>query len=87
MVTAMLSEKVVQRAHHGDLQKDVLAFLAGAEAVHTLAHGWLGLSGKLPMSMPGFPSITITPGLNALSIFVNAMITLGLLYWATRLKR
>ncbi len=87
MVTAFLPEKVARRAHNGDLQEDVLAFLAGTEAVHTLAHGWLGLSGTLPITMPVFPWITITPALNAASIVVNAVITLGLLYWATRLKR
>ncbi len=87
MVTAKLPEKVARRAHNEDLQKDLLAFLAGAEAVHTLAHGWLGLSGTLPIIMPVFPWITITPALNAASIVVNAVFTLGLLYWATRLKR
>jgi hypothetical protein len=63
-----------------------VVFLAGAEAFHTLSHVWLGLSGMLPMEI-SFPPMTITPGLNLFAIVVNALITVGLLYGASRITK
>lgn len=69
-----------------DTFRDTFVFLAGAEAFHTFSHIWLGLSGMLPMEIRS-PSITVTHGLNVFAIIVNAIITTGLLFGATRFSR
>jgi hypothetical protein len=76
-----------EQARNGHLLRDGLLMLAGAEALHTLAHVWLGVSGLLPRSDPWFPSLTMTPELNGFAILANALVTVGLLYWANRLRR
>jgi hypothetical protein len=83
----VFEERVQRMRTKGSLVRDTLVFFAGAEACHTLAHVWLGLSGMLPMEVPLFPSITVTQGLNIFAIVVNALITAGLLYGAKRLTR
>lgn len=65
-------------------KRDWIVFFAGAEAFHTISHAVLGISGKLPITIF---SITLTPNLNLLCIMVNAIITVGLLAWAHRLKK
>jgi len=56
--------------------------VAGAEAFHTFAHlvffGY-GLSFELPW-------ITVTPKLNLIAFLINLLITVGLLYWASKIK-
>jgi len=65
-------------------KREVIIFLAGVEAFHTLSHLTLSVSGQLPMRVFGF---TLTAGRNAWAIVVNAAITAALLWWAGRLKR
>ena len=66
-------------------KKEVLIFLAGAEAFHTLGHIVLSTSGLLPLHIAWLPW-TFTPQLNIAAIAVNALITISLLYWASTLK-
>ena len=83
----VLAEKVERYLPKGLVLRDVLVFLAGAEAFHTLTHAWLGLSGALPVAMPFFPAVELTQGVNVLAIAINALVTGGLLLWVTRLKK
>lgn len=64
-------------------KKDIIIFLAGAEAFHTLSHIVINFSGLLPITLF---SITWTQSLNMLGIVINALITVGLLWWASKLK-
>jgi hypothetical protein len=64
-------------------KKDYIIFFAGVEAFHTLCHIIISISGTLPIQ---FFFITWTQPLNIIGIVVNAVITLGLLWWASRLK-
>jgi hypothetical protein len=93
MVTQFVHEEVqvVEERVRGlsttrSLARDALVFFAGAEGFHTLSHVWLGLSGMLPMEIL-FPPMTITPGLNLFAIVVNSLVTVGLLYGASRLTK
>jgi len=58
--------------------RDIILFLAGAEAFHTLSHIVIAFSGLLPIKIC---SITWTKQLNVLGIVINALITAGLLWW------
>ena len=69
------------------LLRDTVVFLAGAIAFHTVSHIWLGMSDLLPMSVPLMPSFTITQSINGVIIVGSAFVTVGLLYWAHRLKK
>jgi len=64
-------------------QRDIIIFLAGFEAFHTLSHIIIGASGILPLT---FFSITWTQHLNIVAIIVNGLITVGLLWWVSRVK-
>ena len=64
--------------------RDIVLFLAGAEAFHTLAHMWLGMAVAWPMSLK-LPRMTVTSAVNTGAIVINALITLALLWWAWRL--
>lgn len=65
--------------------RDVVVFLAGAEAFHTLSHIVIAASGTLPIK---FFFIEWTQHLNLYyGIGLNALITIALLWWASRLKR
>ena len=77
----------VERTQAGSRLRAALFFFAAAEAVHTLVHVWIGISRVLPMSVPWFPSLTITHEVNLLGIVVNGMITFGLLDAAIGLKK
>lgn len=80
--------KVLKDKVHGSrLVRDTVIFLAGVSAFHTLSHVWLGMSDLLPMSVPLMPSFTITQSVNGVIILASAFITVGLLYWAHRLKK
>jgi hypothetical protein len=89
MVAHALQENVkvfkdkVQGSH---LVRDTVIFLAGVSAFHTLSHVWLGMSDLLPMSVPLMRSFTITQSVNGGIIVASAFITVGLVYWAHRLK-
>jgi hypothetical protein len=63
-------------------KKEIIIFAAGAEAFHTFAHlvffGY-GISFKLPW-------MTVTPKWNLAAFLINLLITVCLLYWASKLK-
>ena len=60
-------------------KKELILFLAGAEAFHTLSHIFIAYLKILPIK---FLSIKWTQQLNLFAIIANALITLGLIYWA-----
>ncbi len=64
-------------------KKDFIIFVAGIEAFHTISHAIIAVSGILPIQ---FFFITWTEQLNILAIAANGIITLGLLWWSTRLR-
>ena len=64
--------------------RDIVLILAGAEAFHTLSHMWLGTSGVLPLQVK-MPHMTVTARLNIAAVIVNALVTVGLFWWALRL--
>lgn len=64
-------------------KRDVIIFFAGVEAFHTLSHLLISFTDTLPIKVF---SITWTQQLNVLGIVINGIITLGLFYWASRLK-
>lgn len=64
--------------------RDVIIFLAGAEFFHTLSHIILPYFVALPIQLS---FMALTPNLNLLIIIINAIITLLLLWWASRLSR
>lgn len=63
--------------------RDVIIFLAGAEFFHTLSHIILPYFITFPMD---FKFMTFTASMNTWTIIINAVITLALLWWASRLK-
>jgi hypothetical protein len=90
MVAHALQENVKvlkDKGQESHLLRDTVIFLAGVSAFHTLSHVWLGMSDLLPMSVPLMPSFTITQSVNGVIILASALITVGLLYWAHRLKK
>ena len=64
--------------------RDVVIFFAGAEFFHTLSHIMLPYFITLPVDM-GF--MMFTPKLNIWAIIINAIITILLLGWASRLNK
>ncbi|KTD70030.1 MULTISPECIES: hypothetical protein [Legionella] len=63
--------------------RDVVIFFAGAEFFHTLSHIILPYFITLPLDM-GF--MMFTSKLNICAIIINAIITILLLWWASRLN-
>lgn len=63
--------------------RDVVIFFAGAEFFHTLSHIVLPYFISLPLNM-GF--MMFTPTWNIWAIVINAILTIILLWWASRLK-
>ncbi|MFZ2314420.1 MAG: hypothetical protein WAW86_02015 [Gammaproteobacteria bacterium] len=63
--------------------RDVVIFLAGAEFFHTLSHIILPYFITLPLNMK---FLMFTPTWNVWAIIINAIITIILLWWASRLK-
>lgn len=63
--------------------KNLLIFFAGAEFFHTLSHILLPFFVKLPLETK---VITLTSRLNFWAIIINAIITLALLWWASKVK-
>jgi hypothetical protein len=61
--------------------REIIIFLAGASAFHTLSHIILPFTKILPITVWG---ITVTPNLNYFVIGLNVLITLGLIIWANR---
>jgi len=64
-------------------KRDLIIFLAGAEFFHTLSHIILPFFIKLPLDMK---FMVFTASLNKWTIVINAFITIGLLWWASRMK-
>lgn len=64
-------------------KKEIIIFLAGAEAFHTLSHIAINLSGALPIH---WFFITWDQQLNITAIIINAVVTLLLLWWSSKLK-
>lgn len=64
--------------------RDVVIFLAGAEFFHTLTHAILPFFVKLPLTIS---YITFTSSMNTWVIIINAVVTIALLWWASRLHR
>lgn len=63
--------------------RDVVIFIAGAEFFHTLSHIILPYFVTLPLNIK---FMMFTPSLNVWAIVINAVITIALLWWASRLK-
>lgn len=64
--------------------RDFIIFLAGAEFFHTLSHLILSYFIPLPLDMK---FMVLTPTLNIWITVINAIVTIFLLWLATRLKR
>ncbi len=65
-------------------KREMILFLAGAEAFHTLSHVMLAAPGILPFR---YGKLTITSQLNLAAILFNAGATAGLLFWAASTER
>lgn len=61
-------------------KKEVAKFFSGLTAWEAVVHLSLAFSGLLPMTWFGF--ITLTPTLNTIQIFVPAIISVLLAYYA-----
>lgn len=64
--------------------RDVVIFFAGAEAFHTLSHLLLAYVFKFPLDLN---FIVLTATMNLWAIVFNGLITLALLWWASRLPK
>lgn len=62
--------------------RDVVIFLAGAQFFHTISHVLLPFFGLLPLNMK---FMVLTSTVNVWAIVINGVITLLLLWWATKL--
>lgn len=65
-------------------KRDVVIFLAGAATLHTICHIITPAIIPLPLHVLSF---NFTAQMNMLAIVVNALIAIGLLYWAYRLEK
>lgn len=63
--------------------RDVVIFIAGAEFFHTLSHIILPYFIKMPLDIK---FLMFTHTLNVWAIIINAIFTIILLWWASRLK-
>lgn len=63
--------------------RDIVIFLAGAEAFHTISHIAIGYLHVLPIKIC---HINWTQRLNVIAIITNALITIALLWWAMKLS-
>lgn len=62
--------------------RDFIVFLSGAEFFHTLVHVFLHYYEPLPLDL----KITVlTPEFNNWSIIINFLITIALMWWASKL--
>ncbi|MBI4146593.1 hypothetical protein HY489_04615 [Candidatus Woesearchaeota archaeon] len=66
------------------MHQKVLIFLAGMEAFHTLSHLLISFTNIFPLHIFG---ITFTRELNIAAFAINALVTLGLLYWVAKTKK
>lgn len=63
--------------------KNILIFLAGAQFFHTLSHILLPFFVALPLETN---FVQVTSSLNNWAIFINAIITIALLWCAVKVK-
>lgn len=63
--------------------REVVIFVAGAEFFHTLSHVILPYFVSLPINMK---FMILTPTINVWAIIINTVITVALLWWASRLR-
>lgn len=68
-------------------RKSIVIFLAGAEFFHTIGHIVTPYFVKLPLYIQHMGHMQWTVSMNAWAIGINAVITIGLLWWACRLKK
>ena len=64
--------------------RDFVIFFAGAEFFHTISHIFLWYSVALPLQTK---FVLITSSLNMWAVLINALITVALLWWASRLAK
>lgn len=64
--------------------RELVIFLAGAQFFHTLSHIALAFYVDLPLKTKFFD---LTPTMNNWAIVVNGVITVLLLWWASRLRK
>lgn len=64
--------------------RDVVIFFAGAEFFHTISHLILPYFISLPIDMK---FMVLTSAINIKVVFINAIITIALLWWAYRLTK
>lgn len=63
--------------------RDFIIFLSGAEFFHTLVHVFLHYYELLPFDLK---FIVLTPNFNNWSIVINFLITIALMWWASKLS-
>lgn len=68
-------------------KKNTIMFFAGAAAFHTLSHILLYFTDVLPMRLCSCCSFIFTPEMNFWAVIISAAVTVGLLYWASQLKK
>lgn len=64
-------------------KREHIIFWAGAFGFHTLSHVMIQFSSALPIQFWG---ITLTYNLNMFAIIGSTLITIALLWWASRTK-
>jgi hypothetical protein len=64
--------------------KNVLIFFAGAEFWHTFTHIMLAYANQFPLDLK---LVILTASLNMWGIIINGLITIALLFWASRLPK
>jgi hypothetical protein len=70
--------------HNSACKYHLLLFLAGGEAFHTISHVIIAFSGILPLPVFG---IDFTQNFNYFAIVTNGLITIALLWWASKVHR
>ena len=68
-------------------KKNIVMFFAGAMAFHTLSHLMLYFTYLLPMRLCPCCSFVFTAEMNFWAVVISAAITIGLLGWASQLKK
>lgn len=64
-------------------KKEIVIFCAGAQAFHTLSHIIISMTGTLPIHVFG---MIVTQQFNLYAIIINAVVTVGLLWWSSKLR-
>ncbi len=64
--------------------KNVVIFVAGMQFFHTLDHIFLAYVNSFPLNLK---IIVLTSTFNTVAIIINAITTVALLWWASRLSK